>query len=98
MIGDRKFKDKVTVRFVRRTEGGLQAHCDIPGFYLSGADPRAVMSDVVPMIEFLFKRNLGISVEVYPLKQAVYQITERSDVETDVIPDERDYVIEKLAA
>jgi hypothetical protein len=99
MVVDRRFKDKVTVRFIRREDGGLQAHCDaIPGFYLSGSEPKDVVHDVATTIEYLFKKNLDLDVEVFPLRYAVYQISERADVESEAIPDQRDYVIEKMAA
>jgi hypothetical protein len=99
MTTDRPFKDKVTVRFVKRDDGGLQAMCDaIPGFYLSGKNPRAVMRDVVPAIERLVKHNLDIDVEVFPLKNAVYQLRERAAVDPEAIPEERDYVIETRTA
>lgn len=59
MIEDRPFKDKVTVHFVRRDDGGLQAICDsVPGFYLSGRDPSAVYRDVIPALELSFVRTL----------------------------------------
>lgn len=95
MHEERPFKDKVTVRFVKRDDGGLRALCDaVPGFYLSGLDPRAVMRDVVPAIERLVKHNLGIEVEVFPLKYAIYELRERAAETPETIPEERDYVIE----
>ena len=95
MHEERPFKDKVTVRFVKRDDGGLRALCDaIPGFYLSGENPRAVMRDVVPAIERLVKHNLDIDVEVFPLKNAVYELRERVAGDPESIPEERDYVIE----
>lgn len=100
MHEDRPFKEKVTVRFVKRDDGGLRALCDaVPGFYLSGRDPRAVMRDVVPAIERLFKHNLGLDVEVFPLKYAVYELREKLPVgDSEAIPEERDYLIERRAA
>jgi hypothetical protein len=97
---ERPFKDKVTVRFVRRPDGGLRALCDaIPGFYLSGQNPRDVISDVVPAIEALMRHNLGIEVAVFPLQHAVYELRERVPAgDADAIPEERDYVIERRAA
>ena len=54
---------RVTVRFTRRDDGGLQAKCDeVPGFYLSGADARAVMRDVVPALETILQANLDMPV------------------------------------
>lgn len=98
MVRDRRFKEKVTVRFVDRDDGGLQALCDaIPGFYLSGADPAAVVRDVIPAIEALVEHNLDIKVHVFPLKDGIgrYEMIERDD---DQIPKERDYVLERVAA
>lgn len=58
MITDRPFMAKVLVRFVRREDGGLRAFCDgVPGFFLSGADPRAVMRDVIPALEQLVRKE-----------------------------------------
>lgn len=95
MISERKFKEKVTVRFRRRDDGGLQAHCDdVPGFCLSGADKSAVYRDVAPAIRRLIAHNLDIKVEVYPLKHGLYQVVESA--ESDTIPEQQDYVIERL--
>jgi hypothetical protein len=99
MIKDRPFKAKVLVRFIKREDGGLQAICEaVPGFYLSGTDPRDVLEDVAPTIEYLFKQNLKINVEVHPLEYAVYQIQERDVFQSQSIPDQLDYLIEKRAA
>lgn len=97
MVTERQFKEKITVRFVRRDDGGLQAHCDsVSGFYLSGRDPSAVYRDVIPALEMLVRHNLDIEVEVYPLKPGLYALVECN--EPSAIPDEQDYVIERLAA
>jgi hypothetical protein len=99
MITDRPFKAKVLVRFVKREDGGLKAICDaVPGFYLSGSNPRDVLQDVAPTIEYLFQQNLKISVEVFPLEYAVYQITELEAFGLQAIPEQLDYLIEKRAA
>lgn len=99
MITNRKFKDKVTVRFVKRDGGGLQAFCDVvPGFYLSGGDPRAVMRDVVPAIEMLMEHNVGIEVKVWPLRAGDYQMVERDENEPADIPEERDYLVDLIGA
>jgi hypothetical protein len=99
MIADRPFKEKVLVRFVKRDDGGLKAICDaVPGFYLSGSDPRDVLQDVAPTIEYLFKQNLKINVEVFPLEYAIYQIQELASAEMYSIPEQLDYLIEKRAA
>lgn len=100
MHEERPFKDKVTVRFVKRDDGGLRALCDaVPGFYLSGRDPRAVMRDVAPAIERLFRHNLDLDVEVFPLKYAVYELREKIPTgDSETIPEERDYVIERRKA
>lgn len=96
MQNHRTFREKITVRFVRRDDGGLQAHCDdVPGFHLSGADKSAVYRDVLPALRTLIRHNLDIQVEVYPLKHGIYQVEERS---SDDIPDEQEYVIDRLAA
>jgi hypothetical protein len=99
MIKDRPFKAKVLVRFLKRDDGGLKAICDaVPGFFLSGADPRDVLQDVAPTIEYLFKQNLKINVEVYPLEYAIYQIQELQVSQSQSIPEQLDYLIEKRAA
>ena len=100
MHEDRPYKDKVTVRFVKRDDGGLRAFCEaVPGFYLSGADPRAVLRDVVPAIEALMRRNVGLNVEVVALQYAHYELRERPAIDTaDDIPAEREYVLERRAA
>ena len=42
----------------RREDGGLRITCpEVPGLVLSGADPHAVMRDVVPAIDALMRRN-----------------------------------------
>jgi len=97
MITERRFKEKVTVRFLRREDGGLQATCEsVPGFYLSGADKSAVYRDVIPALEALVRHNLDIAVEVYPLKPGFYAMVERDS--PVMIPDEQEYVIERIAA
>lgn len=97
MTNHRTYREKITVRFVRRDDGGLQAHCDdVPGFYLSGSDRSAVYRDVLPALRALIRHNLDIQVEVYPLKPGIYQVQERRSDES--IPDEQEYVIDRLAA
>lgn len=99
MITHRKFKEKVTVHFRKRDDGGLQATCEaVPGFYLSGANPRDVLDDVVPAIEALMRTNVGIEVDVFPLKSAIYEIRERDHVASEAIPEEQEYVLERRAA
>jgi hypothetical protein len=99
MIKDRPFKAKVLVKFIKREDGGLKAICDaVPGFYLSGANPQDVLGDVAPTIEYLFKQNLKINVEVYPLEYAIYQIQELEVTHLQIIPEQLDYLIEKRAA
>ena len=99
MITEREFKDKLTVQFVKRDDGGLQALCDaVPGFFLSGRDASAVYRDVIPALENLFRRNLEIHVKVFPLRMGVYQVEERQDKQTGAIPSEQDYVVERIAA
>jgi hypothetical protein len=98
MARDRRFKEKVTVRFLSREDGGLQAVCDaIPGFYLSGRDPAAVVRDVIPAIEALMEHNLEIKVQVFPLKERLghYEMIERDE---DQIPAQQEYVLERVAA
>jgi hypothetical protein len=102
MIVDREFKEKVTVRFYRRDDGGLRARCDeIPGFYLSGTI-RDVLDDVVPAIEALMDHNLGIQVHVFPLKHGQYQMIEKTnsfyEQADEQIPKERDYLVERVKA
>ncbi len=97
MITNRKFKEKVTVRFKKREDGGLQAFCEtVPGFCLSGADRAAVFRDVIPALETLVAHNLDVKVEVYPLKYGLYEVREKD--EADEIPEQQDYVIERLSA
>lgn len=97
MINERKFKEKVTVRFVRRDDGGLHAFCDaVRGFYLSGSDRSAVYRDVVPAIKELVHHNYGIQVQVYPLKYGLYEVREID--ENGIIPEEQDFLIERLSA
>ena len=97
MLTHREFKDKVTVHFSRREDGGLKATCEaLPGFYLSGGDPSAVYRDVIPALETLVLRNLDIRVRVFPLRPGLYQMEERPADER--IPDEQDYLVERIAA
>lgn len=98
MITERAFKDKVTVHFARRDDGGLQATCDaVPGFYLSGLDASAVYRDVIPALETIVRRNLDIPVRVFPLRYGLYQMQERQPPENS-IPAEQDYLVERVAA
>ncbi|MBX9842575.1 MAG: hypothetical protein K2Z80_12280 [Xanthobacteraceae bacterium] len=99
MLEHRIFKHKLVVKFTRRDDGGLRATCDeVPGFYLSSIDKRAVMGDVVPALELLFKVNQGIAVEASPLGHAVYQLKERPEGVVEEVPDAdeytREYVLE----
>ena len=97
MVEDRKFKEYVTVRFTRRDDGGLQAKCDeVPGFYLSGADARAVMRDVVPALETILQANLDMPVSAVPLRRGIYVVEEKPSEEA--IPEATNYVIERKAA
>lgn len=103
MTENRPFRTSVTVRFVKRDDGGLQAHCDeVRGFYLSGRDPRAVMRDVIPTLEALMKVNLDIDVHVSPLGRGVFQLREAAPPPIDALSEETEYsrlyVIEKVAA
>lgn len=97
MITNREFRDKVTVHFVKREDGGLQAVCDaVPGFYLSGIDASAVYRDVIPAIETLLRKNCDLAVKVFPLRPGVYQMRERGPEVT--IPEQQEYVVERVAA
>lgn len=97
MIVDREFKAKVTVHFVKRDDGGLQAICDeVPGFCLSGKDPSAVYRDVIPALETLVRHNLDITVKVFPLRYGLYQMQESQKPSS--IPEEQEYVVERVAA
>lgn len=105
MIHHRKYKERVRVSFTKRADGGLCAHCEaVPGFYLSGENPRDVFDDVVPLMETLLRDNAGIDVEVFPLKSAVYLVMERpngsaKDADADpLIADEVEYVVERKVA
>jgi hypothetical protein len=102
MTEHRPFKTKILVRFRKRDDGGLRAFCDeVPGFYLSGSDRRAIMGDVIPALELLVRTNLAISVQVSPLGYGVYQLVEETE-DADDFPEAqeyvKEYVIEKLAA
>lgn len=78
MNEDRPYKHMIVVRFVKRDDGGLRAYCeDIPGFFLSGANPRDVLADVPPVIETLMRRNVGLDVEAVPLQHARFELRER---------------------
>ena len=95
MIEHRQFATKVTVRFVKREDGGLRAYCDeVDGFFLSGADPRAVMRDVIPAIELLLKVNLEIPVNVLPLGYGVYHLKESSPPSIEQVVDRPEYSVE----
>lgn len=101
MHEDRPYKHMITVRFVKRDDGGLRAFCDaVPGFYLSGLDPRAVLRDVVPAIETLMRRNVDLDVEVVPLKYARFELRERTPAKPtpETIPEEIEYVLEPRRA
>ena len=108
MHTDRPFKGKVTVRFRRRDDGGLRAYCsDVPGFFLSSIERRAVMHDVIPALEMLMQANFNLRVQVSPLGYGIYELIERSQA-PDMIPDEpeipdvaeytQEYVVEPIAA
>jgi hypothetical protein len=104
MDQQRQKKYKVAVRFRRRDDGGLRAYCsEVPGFFLSSIDRRAVMRDVIPALEMLLKRNFNVEARVSPLGYGIYELTE--DVQADppdLIPDVneyvQEYVVEKMAA
>jgi hypothetical protein len=101
MHEDRPYKHYITVRFVKRDDGGLRAFCDdVPGFHLSGADPRAVLRDVVPAVETLMRRNVGLEVEVVPLQYARFELRERTPAKptSEAIPEHIDYVLEPRQA
>lgn len=99
MLQHRQFKDKITVRFYPREDGGLQARCDgLDGFLLSNQDPQAVLRDVVPAIEMIVRTNLGIEVTASPLRNGIYLVEESAATSDELIPEARDYLIEKSAA
>jgi len=103
MIAHRKFVAKLTVRFTKRDDGGLRAYCDdVTGFYLSGYDRRAVISDVVPALEALVRTNFDIDVNVTPLGYGIYQLLENMEQvaeEPSELPEyTRDYLVERMAA
>jgi hypothetical protein len=100
MIEHRQFKTKLTVRFVKRDDGGLRAYCDaVPGFYLSGSDKRAVLDDVIPALEALVRSNFEINVTVSPLGYGIFQLLEWEQEEpSNAIEYTREYVVERLAA
>jgi hypothetical protein len=99
---DRPSKGKLTVRFRRRDDGGLRAYCsEVPGFFLSSIDRRAVMHDVIPALELLLKANFNLLVQVSPLGYGIYELIEHSGPPLD-IPDvaeyTQDFVVERIAA
>ena len=103
MIADRPFKTRLTVRFVKRDDGGLRALCEhVPGFYLSSLNRQAVVRDVIPALETLVKVNFGIDVTVSPLGFGMYHITENLDESFDVPSNVRefpqDYLVESRSA
>ena len=104
MAGKKTRKYKITVRFRARDDGGLRALCsEVPGFFLSGKDKRAVMRDVIPVLEMLLKQNFGLEAEVSPLGYGLYELSEKSPVNRDdIVPDmpeyQLEYVVEKVAA
>lgn len=62
---------KVAVDFQTREDGGLRATSpDVPGLFLSGEDPDAILRDAGPAIEHLFKVNMGLDLEMHPLTSA----------------------------
>ena len=100
MDQERPFKGRVLVRFVRRDDGGLKAYCSqVPGFFLSSIDRRAVMGDVIPALELLLKRNFKLNAHVSPLGHGLYELIEHSQ---HVIPDlpeyAQEYVVDPIAA
>jgi hypothetical protein len=104
MQNDRPSKGKLTVRFRRRDDGGLRAYCsEVPGFFLSSIERRAVMNDVIPALEMLLKANFDLAVQVSPLGYGIYELIERelasSGPEIPDVPEYfREYVVEPLAA
>jgi hypothetical protein len=100
MDSDRPFKGKVLVRFRRRDDGGLRAYCsEVPGFFLSSNDRRAVMSDVIPALEMLLRTNFNLNAHVSPLGYGIFELIEHSE---HVIPDlpeyTQEYVVDPIAA
>jgi len=103
MIADRPFKTRLTVRFVKRSDGGLRAFCEhVPGFYLSSANRQAVVRDVVPALETLVKANFGVDATVSPLGYGMYHVTENIDepfeVPSNVSEFPQDYLVESRIA
>lgn len=103
MSEDRPFKSRLTVRFCRRDDGGLRAYCsEVPGFFLSGTDRRAVMHDVIPALELLLKANFNLDTQVSPLGYGIFQLIEQSQPTTEEIPDipeyTKEFVVERIAA
>ncbi len=99
MIAERPFKTRLTVRFVRRDDGGLRAMCEhVPGFYLSSLDRQAVVRDVIPVLETLVKANWGMDVAVSPLGYGMYHVMENIedsfDLPSNVFDFPRDYLVE----
>ena len=59
---------KVTVTFERRDDGGLRVWSDdVPGLLLSNPDANAVIGDVIPALETLFKHNRHMDVQFAPV-------------------------------
>ena len=60
----------IEVQFEAR-DGYLHATSEqVPGLYLCGQDPHAVVEDIIPAIKSLFKLNRGWDVEVVPETEA----------------------------
>ncbi len=100
---ERPYKTRLTVRFVKRDDGGLRAHCEhVPGFFLSSSNRQAVVRDVIPALEALVKANFGIDVSVSPLGYGIYHVTENIeealDVPNNVNEFPQDYLVEKRVA
>ena len=56
----------VSIRVQQKPMGIFISSEDVPGLFLWGSDPEAVLADVVPAIERLYKHNRHLDVEVLP--------------------------------
>lgn len=96
---EQAFQAKVTVNFGFREDGGLRAQSDdVPGFYLSGSDPLAVLSDVIPALAQIFKMNYGLEVDVHPLADARFMLSERRKKEVRLLDMPTEYACVRKAA
>ncbi len=84
---------KITVRFQKRTDGGLRAWSDdVPGFVLSHCDPRSVLDDVVPALETILAAMYDCNVIVAELSPPdQFTLEPELMIEPYMVPAQREY-------